>query len=69
MMKFVRAIHKELGKKKFKFRLASAEENAIETGLKHNAVTPIGIKNTKIPIILSQRLFSMVAQGGTDNTA
>lgn len=58
-MKFVREIHKKLGKKKFKFRLASAEENAIETGFKHNAVTPIGIKNTKIPIILSSRLLEL----------
>eukprot|EP01084_Bolivina_argentea_P078128 141750_1 len=60
MMKFARKIHEnKVGKKKFKFRLADSEANAIETGFKHNAVTPIGLKNKKIPIILSDRLLEL----------
>ena len=59
-MKFVRKIHDfKVGKKKFKFRLASPEENDEESGFEHNAVTPIGIKNAKIPIILSSRLMEL----------
>merc|ERR1712130_366385 len=60
IMKFVRKIHEnKVGKKKFKFRLASSDENDKETGFLHNAVTPIGLKNTKIPIILSSRLMEL----------
>ena len=58
-MKFIRAISREIGQKKFNSRLASSEENTIATGFKHNAVTPIGVKNKNIPIILSERLLEL----------
>ena len=56
-MKFVRDLHGKLGKRQFNFRLAPEQENLIETGFQHNSVTPIGIKNKKIPIIISDRLL------------
>lgn len=60
MMKFVRKLHdNKVGKKKFKFRLASPEENAQETGFEHNSVTPIGMKNQSIPIIVSSRMMEL----------
>ena len=57
-MKFVRQINGfKIGKKRFKFRLAPTEESDNETGYTHNAVTPIAMKNSNIPIILSDRLI------------
>lgn len=58
-MKFVRELHGKLGKRQFNFRLAPESENEKETGFEHNSVTPIGIKNKKIPIILSDRLLEL----------
>ncbi|ETO15615.1 hypothetical protein RFI_21751, partial [Reticulomyxa filosa] len=60
IMKFVRYINGyEISKKNFKFRLASPEESLQVTGFDHNAVTPIGIKYSDIPIILSHRVLEL----------
>lgn len=58
-MKFVRELHKKLGKRQFNFRLAPGKESDEETGFTHNSVTPIGIKNKKIPIVMSDRILEL----------
>lgn len=39
--------------KQFEFRLASSEDNDRLTGYVHNSVTPFGLKDGKVPIVLA----------------
>lgn len=48
-----------LPKKRFHFQLAPEDVNEALTGCTHNAVTPFGLLNSSIPVIVCKRLLDM----------
>lgn len=56
LMKFVRSLNEDVGKKKFNFRLA-AEGEAL-SGYSNNAIPPFGLK-TDVPVILASKIAEL----------
>lgn len=60
MTRFVSRLNKgKLSNQSFNFRLADEKEQQLLTGFGHNAVVPIGMANSKIPIVLSDRITKL----------
>lgn len=60
IMRYLRELNdNKLGKRKFYFRLAHADEQSKLTGYKFNAVAPVGMTEN-VPIIVSERILQTV---------
>jgi len=59
---------KRLEKSDFEFRMASEEDNDRVTGYAHNSVTPFGLMDSSVPIVLSKSILeaspSFIWMGG-----
>lgn len=58
VMRVIRELNPDLGKKKFNFRLAAPEQALALTGFAHGAVIPFGTRE-HIPVILSASLATL----------
>lgn len=60
MVSFVRSLkNNALSKKKYNFRVADSKISDRLSGFEHNAVTPIGFRDSSVPVIMDEKITKL----------